>query len=88
MVSKLWEIRSGLFILNPDPYFLPIPFPGSRVQSAPDPVPGFQNDANPQYAVLIFAGVKDLVNAADAKRKRHEKFYEQYRQRVFELNDQ
>jgi hypothetical protein len=37
---------------------------------------------------LIFAGVKDLVNAADAKRKRHEKFYEQYRQRVFELNDQ
>ena len=72
--------------MNLDPYFLPIPDPGFK--RAPDPDPGFQNDANPQYAILIFAGVKDLVNAADAKRKRHEKLYEQYRQRVFELNDQ
>jgi hypothetical protein len=77
------------FFADSDPHF---PLMWLRILificSVADPVPGFQNDANPQYAVFIFAGVKDLVNAADAKRKRHEKFYEQYRQRVFELNDQ
>jgi hypothetical protein len=88
-----------LFILNLDHYFLPIPDPGFKRAPDPDPQhclfdadldpdPGFKNDANSHYAILIFAGVKDLVNAADAKRKRHEKLYEQYRQRVFELNDQ
>ncbi len=33
--SKLSEIRSGLFIPDPDPDFLPIPDPG--VKKAPDP---------------------------------------------------
>jgi hypothetical protein len=32
MVSKLSEIRSGLFIPDPDPDFLPIPDPGYRGQ--------------------------------------------------------
>jgi hypothetical protein len=78
MVSKLWEIRSGLFILNPDPYFLPIPLPGSRVQKGTGSGSGswFPKWCESTICSLIFAGVKDLVNAADAKRKRHEKFYE------------
>ncbi len=42
IVSKLREIWSGLFIPDPDPYFLPIPDPGSRGQKGtgfwiPDP---------------------------------------------------
>jgi hypothetical protein len=35
MVSKLSEIWSGLFILDPDPDFLPVPDPG--VKKTPDP---------------------------------------------------
>jgi hypothetical protein len=38
MVSKLQEIRSWLFIPDPDPDFLPIPDPG--VKKAPDPGSG------------------------------------------------
>ncbi len=34
MVSKLEEIWSGLFIPDPDPYFLPIPDPGSGSATA------------------------------------------------------
>jgi hypothetical protein len=32
MVSKLWEVISGLLIPDPDPDFLPILYPGSRGQ--------------------------------------------------------
>ncbi len=41
IVSKLSEIWSRLFILDPDPDILPIPDPGSRgqTQTAPDPDP-------------------------------------------------
>ncbi len=34
--SKLSEIWSGLFILDPDPDFLPIPDPGSKRHQIPD----------------------------------------------------
>ncbi len=50
MVSKLWEIWSGLFIPDPDPDFLPILDTGSKGQKAP--VPGsrirIRNTANKQ----------------------------------------
>jgi hypothetical protein len=41
IVSKLSEIGSGWFIPDPDPDFLPIPDPGSRVTGSwiPDPEP-------------------------------------------------
>ncbi len=40
IVSKLSEIWSGLFIPDPDPAFLPIPYPGYRVKKASDPGSG------------------------------------------------
>ncbi len=39
MVSKLSEIRSGLFIPDPDPDFLSIPDPGSKTPWIRDPDP-------------------------------------------------
>jgi hypothetical protein len=68
MVSKLLKTRSGLFIPDLDPDFLPIPDPDPRVNTAPDPGSGsatlISTQASVNFHCMIFSicGFFFLVN--------------------------
>jgi hypothetical protein len=59
MVSKLLKTRSGLFIPDLDPDFLPIPDPDPRVNTAPDPGSGsatlISTQASVNFHCMIFS---------------------------------